>query len=72
MEKELALLRYAIEDYTKRKCLRRDLEECPYRHKEVDYEHWCHKAGQSREFAEERADYYCRGMTCQLAILSNY
>lgn len=47
-----------------KRCLKNDLDDCPYRHKVVNYEHWVTRCGKSNKFAEERADYYCLSIPC--------
>ena len=50
------------------KCKRHELIDCPYREEEVDYEHWVINAGESIEFAKERAILFCESIPCMYAL----
>jgi hypothetical protein len=52
----------------KNKCKRKDLKDCPYRYKDIDYNHWIIRAGKSLEFAEQRAQIICESIPCNYAI----
>ena len=52
----------------KKKCLRTEFGDCPYRDEEIDLDHWCIRNDYSFEYAKERATIFCRSVPCNYAL----